>query len=596
MVRKQSDDIAVEGTFDGRRRPRRVPKRGGSNHRFDVSNRRAAKIRRRRRFGHHSSNPLVNPVRNSRCFLCWIVLLMMSASADLWAQQSTSGRRSVRQSERLARQSWQPVRSSAKTNVRRVDYHQVESLPAPPPTGIPAPIPDPNPSIMKSNRPLVDASALDGQITFAPLHDGSVACDALPAGECGCGSLACGGCDSPIGCDAPCGSCDGSGCSTCGELCSPNAWRPCVTLCMPQDGWFSLEYLGWVQDGMNLPPLVTTSVDPNVDREDAGVLTNPSTRVLFGGTDVLDDGLNGARLGFGVWLNRSHTWGVGAELFELDRESEGLITSSTGDPILARPFFNTMTGEEDSGLVAYPGLLSGSIAAVASSKLSGARFYLRRLRCCNEGCNQLWWCTCPQQYCSRTEAVIGYRYLELEESVVVFESDVSSTGTLNLFDSFEVRNQFNGLDVGWMYRNTRGFWTFDTQLRLAVGNTRQTVRINGQTTVNDPTDPPAQTLTGGFLAQTTNIGTYRQNEFAVVPEFNMNLGYQMTDHLRVMLGYTFIYWSNVVRPGDQISRDINPLLFPPPANPLSGANRPAFAFDTTDYWVQGVNLGLEYRW
>jgi hypothetical protein len=147
-----------------------------------------------------------------------------------------------------------------------------------------------------------------------------------------------------------------------------------------------------------------------------------------------------------------------------------------------------------------------------------------------------------------------------------------------------------------MYRRTRGFWTFDTLLRLGVGNTRQTVTINGQTTVSDPNDPPAQTLTGGLLAQTSNIGTYRQNEFTVVPEFNMNVGYQLTDHLRLKLGYTAIYWSNVVRAGDQISRDLNPNLLPPPADPFSGALRPAFAFDTTDYWVQGINFGGEYRW
>ncbi len=115
-----------------------------------------------------------------------------------------------------------------------------------------------------------------------------------------------------------------------------------------------------------------------------------------------------------------------------------------------------------------------------------------------------------------------------------------------------------------MFRRTRGFWTMDALIRLAIGNTRQTVTINGQTTINDPTNTPAvQTLPGGLLTQTSNIGTYRQDEFAVVPELNLNLGYQLTDHFRVMLGYTAIYWSNVVRPGQQISLDVNPNLLPP---------------------------------
>ncbi len=382
---------------------------------------------------------------------------------------------------------------------------------------------------------------LDGQIMLAPLHDSSVACDALPMGECGCDSI--GGCGG--------GSCGGgSDCSMCGELCSPNAWRPCVTLCLPQDGWVSLEYLAWWQDGMNLPPLVTTSVDPDVPRAQAGVWTDPSTRVLFGGGTVLNDSFNGGRLRFGVWLDRCHTWGVGAEYFQLGSETASFGGTSTGTPILARPFFNTETGMEDSELIAFPGVVTGTVGASATSELTGAAVNFRHLRCCDDGCSRWLFCGCPEHFCSRTELMIGYRFLELKENVTISENlvstDMSSPGTFDIFDRFETRNQFNGFDIGWMYRRTRGFWTFDTLLRLGVGNTRQTVTINGQTTVSDPNDPPAQTLTGGLLAQTSNIGTYRQNEFTVVPEFNMNVGYQLTDHLRLKLGYTAIYWSNVV--------------------------------------------------
>ena len=62
------------------------------------------------------------------------------------------------------------------------------------------------------------------------------------------------------------------------------------------------------------------------------------------------------------------------------------------------------------------------------------------------------------------------------------------------------------------------------------------------------------------------------------------------------LGYTIIYWSNVVRPGHQMDLDVNEDLLPPPEDPVTGVRRPAFSFDTTDYWVQGINVGAEYRW
>lgn len=437
---------------------------------------------------------------------------------------------------------------------------------------------------------------LDGQIVMEPVHD--LSCDALPAGECGCGSAVCtGGCAAPQSCNF----CNGSGCSTCGELCSPNAWRPCITLCTPQDGWVSFEFLSWYQDGLRLPPLVTTSVDPNVTRANAGVLTDPSTRVLFGGDKVLDNAFSGGRLRFGVWLDSCHTWGLGAEFIGLESKTENFFANSNGDPVLSRPIFNTSTGVEDIELVAFPNVVSGSVGVNVRSELTGGSFHIRRLRRADEGCRKWLFCGCPEHYCSRAELLVGYRHLDLQEGVLITEdlvsTDTANPGTFKIADGFQTRNQFNGLDLGWMFRRTRGFWTFDGQVKLAFGVSRQRVTIDGTTTINDPSSTPQnQTFPSGVLAASSNIGVYQQDEFAVVPEVGMNIGYQLTDHLRASFGYTFIYWSNVVRPGQHISRDLNPALLPPPADPFTGTRRPAFAFDTTDYWAQGLNVGLEYRW
>jgi hypothetical protein len=58
--------------------------------------------------------------------------------------------------------------------------------------------------------------------------------------------------------------------------------------------------------------------------------------------------------------------------------------------------------------------------------------------------------------------------------------------------------------------------------------------------------------------------------------------------------------SNVVRPGDQIDRRINPsqIPLPPPAGaqPLVGVAQPAVLFRTTTFIAQGVSFGLQYRW
>ncbi|MEI8380327.1 MAG: BBP7 family outer membrane beta-barrel protein [Planctomycetota bacterium] len=122
------------------------------------------------------------------------------------------------------------------------------------------------------------------------------------------------------------------------------------------------------------------------------------------------------------------------------------------------------------------------------------------------------------------------------------------------------------------------------------------VRINGSTVFTSSTGTSV-TQNGGLLALPTNIGSYSRDQFSVVPEVGLNVGRQLTDNVRVYVGYTLIYWSSVVRPGDQIDPVINPTQLPTPTGPgtLVGPARPAFAFHDTDFWAQGINFGLEFR-
>ncbi|MCA9138771.1 MAG: BBP7 family outer membrane beta-barrel protein [Planctomycetales bacterium] len=437
---------------------------------------------------------------------------------------------------------------------------------------------------------------MEGEIIYeSAIVDGS--CDAM-GGACGCDAI---GCDGMGNCGPSCG------CSMCGELPSGRAWRPAVTVSLPQDGWISFEGLTMWSDGMDLPPLVTRS-PVGTDQADAGVLTRSGTSTLFGGpgNDLFENSRSGWRLQFGFWLDRCHSWGVGADYIDLDRETENFSATSTGDPILARPFFNTMTGSEDSELVALNNgtdiQLTGTVGVSAYTELVGGSFYLRRLTCCDEGCREWLFCGCNGHYCSRNEFRLGYRFMELSEGVRITE-ELQNNGTTNIgqfsiADQFDTRNQFNGVDLGWSHRLTRGYWTLETLVRLGVGNTRQSITIAGQTTIvdrNDPSNVSTETFDAGLLALSTNSGKFQQNQFSVLPELDLTLGYQLTDHFKATIGYTGIYWSNVIRPGQHIPTDINP-DFLPPAITSTGDPRPLFAFDTTDYWVHGLTYGLEYRW
>ncbi len=81
----------------------------------------------------------------------------------------------------------------------------------------------------------------------------------------------------------------------------------------------------------------------------------------------------------------------------------------------------------------------------------------------------------------------------------------------------------------------------------------------------------------------------------MIPELGATLGYAIAPNLRVLLGYTLLYWGNVVRPGDQIDLAVNPDLLPP-EQATTGPSAPSFLLTDTTYWAQGLNVGLDWRW
>ena len=80
----------------------------------------------------------------------------------------------------------------------------------------------------------------------------------------------------------------------------------------------------------------------------------------------------------------------------------------------------------------------------------------------------------------------------------------------------------------------------------------------------------------------------------MVPELGINLGFDLTRQLRLVGGYSLIYWSAVARTGDQIDLNLTPPQFPPPQN-ATASRFPEFRFAMSDYWAQGLNLGLDFR-
>ena len=117
-----------------------------------------------------------------------------------------------------------------------------------------------------------------------------------------------------------------------------------------------------------------------------------------------------------------------------------------------------------------------------------------------------------------------------------------------------------------------------------MGNTNSRVSISGNTTATQPTLAPVNS-SGGLLAQASNIGQYDQNRFTMLPELGVNLGFDLTRRLRLIGGYSLLYWGGAARSGDQIDLNLVPSEFPPPQNAAAG-RFPQFRFAATDYWAK----------
>lgn len=364
----------------------------------------------------------------------------------------------------------------------------------------------------------------------------------------------------------------GAGCSPCGGFL--------------HNTWGQFDYLLWWGKGGRVPPLVTTS-PTSVPPEEAGVLGQPGTSILFG-NDRLDSQMrSGGRINFGLWFDPCQEFGVGGSFFGAGELVTDYRPTSDGTFVLARPFYNIETGQQDQQLVAYPGFVAGDIAIRTTNSVIGAEAYFREAL--KRG---------PDR---RLDAIYGYRFVRMDEGLNISDTTISIEDpsiiplgtTVEGTEYFLTRNMFHGAEFGLWYQANKGRWGWDMLAKIALGTVRQNVYINGQTNVFVP-GVGEEVQPGSLYALPTNIGKYARNQFSVVPEFQINLTRCITDHLRFRFGYTFLLMTSVAQTGRQIDPVVNPSQIG--GDPLVGPARPHFEFRNTNYWLQGINFGLEYAY
>ena len=73
-------------------------------------------------------------------------------------------------------------------------------------------------------------------------------------------------------------------------------------------------------------------------------------------------------------------------------------------------------------------------------------------------------------------------------------------------------------------------------------------------------------------------------------KMGFSAAYEARSWLRLSIGYSALWLSDVVFSGDQIDRGVNPSQFS--GGLLIGPARPEFtSFNSTEYWLHGLSLG-----
>lgn len=355
--------------------------------------------------------------------------------------------------------------------------------------------------------------------------------------------------------------------------------------------WLSANYAAvFIKPERIAVPLVTTG---SITDASPGALGSPNTVALFG--DRFDFGmLSGIQADAGLFLDSEGCWALQwSGLFVVPNHIRaGFASDGTGNPLITRPVFGVVSGLNRAVIDSFPGTVAGSFNVDARTSLIGSETNLT-YRCTSAGR-------------SHADLLCGFRYLRLAEDLTIIDQlnplvpgfltfktgIVNPPNSLVDMDRFSTRNNFYGLQLGGLYALERGRFFASGWGKAGLGITNEIVDINGSTALVTPAG--RQYAGGGVLALPSNMGEYTRNHIGFVPEGGLTLGMNLTSHIQLTFGYSFLYWSEVVRPGAQLNNSVNPTQIPTavgfgiPVGPVA----PVFQFVPESFWMHNVNCGV----
>ena len=390
-------------------------------------------------------------------------------------------------------------------------------------------------------------------------------------------------------------------------------WTPAPT----SSFYGGAEYLmWWVKDApLSIPlvsagPIATTHHGllgvPATNGADSTVLYGAPHSPAQGGDDNQRfQNFSGMRLTLGYSFGNEHRFGLEASGFALQQQSAGYGShgDDSGNPVLGIPVYNsvpyniggrTIRVGEDSLPFSLPndparargnGIITGAVQVVNKLELWGAEL---------NGVISL--CRKPSWELS---GLVGFRFLDLSESLNLTAQIQGLSGPYTgqfgvVTDGFSTKNQFFGGTLGLRESYSSGRLSVDVTARVALGVSHEVQNIaGGFYSINF--SAPYASGTEGIFAQPANEGGTSSNKFAVVPEAQIKIGYALTPRLRATLGYDFLYYGNVMRPGDQMNRSVPKGQTFNQADPVVSTTSPSRLSKTTDFFAHGVSVGMELR-
>jgi len=378
------------------------------------------------------------------------------------------------------------------------------------------------------------------------------------------------------------------------------------------------DYFGTQSEASRRPdfPLVTSKqlvlVDnPATGHPFLGELSGPNTEVLYDDNRPYYGFASGFKGSVGGWLGRDSDWGAELNGFWVPSESTNeTLRSGQANSFFSVPFFDTAKNIEYAIVLGsdLPGQPASAGAVSVGSSLDlwgvGGRVQKRGF-----GCDDV-----------DLGFSAGFRYLRLSET---FQIDYATGSTLAsvppffgsptlddyLFmggavpgvgsrvwaqDRVSAQNDFYGFQLGLDAKvKVIPDLTLTLSPSVAIGANRERLDTSGWGRAVDPAGNSFSTPYGVFTRPGA-VGSRSETNFAVVPEIDLQFAYRITKNFELRLGYDFLFLSDMVWAGNQLSRSIDApfdAFGAFSAQPL-GVSRP---FETQTYWAQSFRAGVHVQ-